>query len=82
MDATFEHEQEYEDGMFVTADDVTRDLLDIMVPTANRSTPPRWGPTRFRPLIRAYAPCGPSVRVDELAKSRKYPRETFCRSSA
>ena len=39
--------------------------------TASRSAPPQWGSSRFRPLTCTYAPCGPSVRVDEPAKSRK-----------
>ena len=42
---------------------------------ASPSTPPQWGSSRFRPLTCTYdaPPCGPSVRVDELAKSRKTP---------
>ena len=43
------------------------------VRVASRPIPPQWGSLRFRPPICTYAPRGPSVRVDELAQSRKMP---------
>ena len=49
------------------------------VSPVSRQTPPQWGSTRFRPLICTYAPCGPSVRVDEPAKSRKIPTRKVLR---
>ena len=33
----------------------------------------RWGPIRFRLALHTCAPCGPSVRVVSLTKSRKIP---------
>ena len=47
----------------------------IRARATSRSIPPKWGPIRLRPRICTYdAPqCGPSVRVDELAKSRTTP---------
>ena len=45
------------------------------VRVASRSIPPPWGSIRFRLAPRTYdaPPCGPSVRVVSLTKSRKIP---------
>ena len=48
---------------------------------SSRPISPRWGSIRFRQALRTYAPCGPSVRVVSLTKSRKkYPPEKDYRS--
>jgi len=59
--------------------DIFLDLMPfyetLRVRVASRSISPRWRSIRFRPLICTYdaPPCGPSVRADERAKSRKIP---------
>ena len=47
----------------------------VEVRVVGRSTLPQWGPARFRPLICMYdaPPRGPSIRADEVTKSRKIP---------
>ena len=47
----------------------------------SRSISPRWRSIRFRLALRTYTPCGPSVRVVSLAKSRTntHPRHITAR---
>ena len=45
----------------------------------SRSIPPRWGSIRFRLALRTCSPCGPSVRVASLTKSKKntHPKKHY-----
>ena len=55
------------------ADGTHEVVTTVRVPS--RSIPPPWGSIRFRLAPRTYdaPPCGPSVRVASLTKSRKIP---------
>ena len=53
------------------------DLTIDKVRVASRSISPPWGPIRFRPAPRTYAPWGCIVRVVSKTKSGKYHPKYF-----